>query len=314
MSRYIMRRLLAIIPILFIVALLVFLMIDLIPGDPVALLMGLEASGEAINARRIELGLNRPLQERMVEWFADAFRGDLGDSYFLNQPVTAAIAQRFPVTLGLAAFALVVAIVVGVLSGIIASMTRGTSTDWLVMMLAMLGLSIPSFWLALNLIFLFSVKWRLFPIGGYVSLREDPWLFLKHIFLPGTSLGIIYAAMIARMTRARMLEVLNMDYIRTARAKGLRERVVIYRHALKNALIPVLTMIGIAAGGLLGGSVVIETVFNVSGIGRLVIEAVKRRDYPVIQGGILVVTLSYLLINLTVDLLYAWINPRIRYE
>lgn len=314
MSSYIIRRLLAFIPILLVTSLLVFLMIDLIPGDPVALLMGLEASGEAINTKRIELGLHRPLPERMANWFWDAFHGDLGDSFFLNQSVTEAIVQRFPVTLSLSTFALIIALIIGMGTGIIAGLKHGSVADWGTMLFAMLSLSIPSFWLALNLILLFVVKLRWLPLGGYAPLKDGFVDYLKHLVLPGVSLGLIYSAMIARMTRASILEILGMDFIRTARAKGLHEWAVIVRHALKNALIPVITMIGIAAGGLLGGSVVVETVFNMQGIGRLVVEAIKHRDYPVIQGGILVVTLGYLAVNLMVDVLYVWINPRIRYE
>jgi peptide/nickel transport system permease protein len=314
MTRYIARRLLTFVPILLTTALLVFLMIDFIPGDPVAMLMGLEASGEAINAKRIELGLHRPLQERLASWFLNALKGDLGDSFFLHQSVSEAIANRIPVTYSLAFFSLAVAVVVGMAAGVFAGAWQGRAADWGVMLLAMLGVSIPSFWLAMNMILLFVVKLRWLPLGGFVPFSESPAEFFRHLALPGLSLGLIYSAMIARMTRASMLEVLRMDFIRTARAKGLGERAVILSHALKNALIPVITMMGIAAGGLLGGSVVIETVFNMQGIGRLVVEGIRRRDYPVIQGGILVVTLTYLVINLIVDITYVWVNPRIRYE
>lgn len=314
MTRYIVQRLLTFIPILLIAALLIFLMIDLIPGDPVALLMGLEASGEAINARRIELGLNRPLPERMASWFINAFQGDLGDSFYLQEPVSKAIMDRVPITGSLAVFSLVIAVVVGMGSGIIAGVKQGSIADWGVMFLAMIGISIPSFWLAMNLILLFVVKLRWFPLGGFSPPSDGILPYLKHLVLPGCSLGLVYSAMIARMTRASMLEVLRKDYIRTARAKGLSQKAIILSHALKNALIPVITTVGIAAGGLLGGSVVIEMVYNMQGIGRLVVEGVKRRDYPVIQGGILVVTLTYLIINLFVDVLYVWANPRIHYD
>jgi peptide/nickel transport system permease protein len=314
MTRYIVRRLLAFIPILLITSLLVFLMIDLVPGDPVALLMGLEASGEAINSKRIELGLNRPLPERMASWFLDAFRGDLGDSFYLQIPVTQAIKARIPVTYSLASVALVVAVVVGMSAGVMAGIKQNSLADWGVMLLAMLGVSVPSFWLAMNLILVFVIKLRWFPLGGFKPPSAGLGEYIRHLVLPGLSLGLIYSAMIARMTRASMLEVLRMDYIRTARAKGLVEWSVVFGHALKNALIPVITMVGIAAGGLLGGSVIMEMVFNMQGIGRLVVEGVKRRDYPVIQGGILVVTLTYLGINLLVDVLYVWANPRISYQ
>lgn len=314
MGRYIARRLLAFVPTLLVVAVLVFLMIDLVPGDPVTLMLGLEASGESINAKRLELGLHRPLVERMATWFARAARGDLGDSYFLHQSVVEAVVERIPITFSLAALALAVAVVIGMSAGILASVRQGTTLEWGVMVLALFGLSVPSFWLALNLIFLFAVRWQWFPVGGYVALTEAPGTFLRHMFLPGLSLGLVHAAVIARMTRARMLEVLRMDYIRTARAKGLGEWLVVCGHGIRNALIPIVTVIGISAGVLLGGAVVTETVFNLPGVGRLVVEGVKRRDYPIIQGGILFLTCTYMVSNLVVDLLYAWINPRIRYE
>ena len=314
MGRYLIRRVLAFIPTVFVMSLLIFLMIDFVPGDPVALLLGLEASGEAINARRIEMGLHRPLPERMAKWYVKALQGDLGDSFFLHKSVTKAIVERLPVTYSLAAFALVVAGVIGIATGLVASIKQGTVADWGVMLLAILGLSIPGFWLALNLLFLFAVKLQWLPLGGFVSPLENFGEYLKHLLLPGVSLGVAYAAMIARMTRASMLEVLSMDYVRTARAKGLGERLVIIRHALRNALIPIITMFGIAVGGLLGGSAITETVFTLPGVGRLIVEAVQHRDYPVIQGGILVVTLTYLGVNLLVDVLYVWANPRITYE
>ncbi|MGQ9585214.1 MAG: ABC transporter permease [Anaerolineae bacterium] len=314
MGKYLIQRLLAFVPTVLVMSLLVFLMIDFVPGDPVALLLGLEASGEAINAKRIELGLHRPLPERMAKWYINAIRGDLGDSFFLHASVTEAIVSRLPVTYSLAIFALVLASAIGIVTGVIAAIKQGTIADWGLMLLAVLGLSIPSFWLALNLISFFAIRLKWFPLGGFVSPQENFGDYLKHLLLPGISLGVTYAAMIARMTRASMLEVLSMDYVRTARAKGLEERLVIVRHALRNALIPIITVFGIAAGGLLGGSAIVETVFTLHGVGRLVVEAVQRRDYPVIQGGILVITFTYLVVNLLVDLLYVWANPRITYE
>jgi peptide/nickel transport system permease protein len=314
MGRYIIRRLVIFVPTLFAVAILVFLMIDLVPGDPVVLILGVETDGAAISAMRKELGLDRPLYERMALWFGKAFTGDLGDSLFLHQPMTEALADRYPVTISLAIFAAVVAMGAGIPAGIIAATHQGRVADWLAMVLALIVLSIPSFWLALNLIFFLGVKLRWFPIGGYVSPAKDFGDYLKHLVLPGVSLGLAYAASIARITRTSMLEVLRMDYVRTAQAKGLRNMVVIGRHAFRNALIPVLTVVGLSFGGLLGGSAVTETVYTLPGVGRLVVEAVQRRDYPVIQGGILALTVTYLVINLLVDLLYAWTDPRIRYE
>jgi peptide/nickel transport system permease protein len=314
MGRYVARRILAFVPIFFAVAILTFLMIDLVPGDPVVLMLGLETDGESIAAMRTELGLDKPLYHRMAIWFGKALTGDLGRSYFLDQPMTQALRERYPVTLSLAIFAAVIAVGAGVPAGIIAAVNQGRLSDWVAMLLALVVLSIPSFWLALNLILLFGVKLRWFPVGGYVPLGEDPVEWLRHLFLPGVSLGLAYAAMIARITRTSMLEVLRMDYVRTAHAKGLRGWVVIVRHAFKNALIPVLTVVGLSFGGLLGGSAVTETVYTLPGVGRLIVEAVQRRDYPVIQVGILALTATYLLINLLVDVLYVFIDPRIRYD
>lgn len=314
MSRYIARRLLTFLPVLLIMSLLVFLITELVPGDIVAYMLGEGASGEAREELRTALGLNRPLHERMLKWYVNALQGDLGNSFFLQTSVTKAIVARLPVTYSLATFALLVAAVLGLTAGIAASLKPGGFFDVGIMTLAMLGLSIPSFWLALNLIFLFAVTLGWMPLGGFVSPTENVGEYLKHLLMPGVSLGIGYTAMVARMTRASMLEVLGMDYIRTARAKGLKERGVILGHALKNALIPIITMFGVAAGGLLGGSAITETVFNMPGVGRLVVDGIIRRDYTVVQGGVLIVSLTYLVVNLIVDILYVWANPRIRYE
>jgi peptide/nickel transport system permease protein len=314
MGRYLVRRLLQFIPTLLIVAFLVFLIVELVPGDPCALMLGMEASGTSLDECRRDIGLELPLPVRLVDWFADALRGDLGVSLFLRQPVTEALLERFPVTISMAALAMVVALGVGVPAGIIAAINQGRTTDWAAMVFALIVLSVPSFWLALNLIFLFGVTLRWLPVGGYVPFKEDPVEFFKHLLMPCVSLGLAYSAMIARMTRTSMLEVLRMDYVRTAQAKGLRRGVVILRHAFRNALIPIATVVGMSAGGLLGGSAVTETVYTLPGVGRLVVEAVSRRDYLVVQGGILVITVTYLIMNLLVDVLYVWIDPRIRYD
>jgi peptide/nickel transport system permease protein len=299
---------------MFVISFVVFLMIHLIPGDPAATMLGPEATGEQLEITREQLGLNRPWHEQLVTWYADALRGDLGTSFFLNQPVSSAVVQRLPVTLNLTFMALCFSVIIGILAGIVASIRQGRFTDWGVMFLAILGLSIPIFWLALNMIFVFSVSLGWFPTGGYVPFTESPADFLRHMFLPAFALGLAHTAVIARMTRSSMLEVLRQDFVRTARAKGLAERVVVFKHAFRNALVPIITIVGISAGELLAGSVITETVFNLPGVGRLVVNAVQRRDYPTVQGGILVITLSYLIINLLVDLLYAWVNPRIRYS
>lgn len=314
MLRYIVRRLLAFIPTLFVLSLLIFLMIYLVPGDPVAMMLGSEATGEQIAEVRARLGLDRSFQERMLNWYTRVLRGDLGESYFLSQSVSEALVERFPITVSLSMLALMVAASLGILAGIVAGVRQGSWTDWMVMVMAMLGLSLPVFWLALNLIFLFSVKLGWLPTGGYVPLAKDPVGFVKHLALPGVTLGLVHAAVIARITRSSMVEVLRQEYVQAARAKGLRERTVVFRHAFRNALLPVITILGISTGELLAGSVITETVFNLPGVGRLIIDAVRRRDYPVVQGGVLFITFSYLLVNLIVDLVYAWVNPRIRYS
>lgn len=313
MFAYTIRRLLAFIPTLLIVAVVVSLMIYLVPGNPAVMMLGVEATPQSIIELEEALGLNDPLADRIWTWLRKALTGDFGRSYLLDQPVAEAILSRLPVTLGLSIAALTVAIVVGVSAGTVAAVRQGSWIDWLVMLIALLGLSIPNFWLGLNLIFLFAVTWGWFPSGGYVALTENPYEYVRYIFLPALTLGLSHAALMARMTRASMLEILRIDYVRTARAKGLVERVVVLKHAFRNALIPIITVVGISVGVMLSGAVVIETVFTLPGVGRLIINAVQRRDYPIVQGGILFVTASYLLINLLVDLLYVWINPQIRY-
>jgi peptide/nickel transport system permease protein len=313
-SRYIIRRLLAYIPSLLVITVLVGLMIDVIPGDPAQLLVGREASGEAVTQKRAQLGLDRPIYERVGKWLVNALQGDLGDSYFLNQPVSQTIAVRYGVTIWLAVLSLIIGSVVGIFGGILASARQGRFADWATTASALLWLSVPSFLVALTLIYVFAVRLDWLPIGGFVSPFEDPIEFSKHIILPALAMGLGYAGIIARFARTSMLEVLRTDYVRTARAKGLRETAVLARHALKNALIPILTVMGIGFGELLGGAVIIESAFAMPGVGRMVLDAVKRRDYPVIQGGLLVVTITYLTVNLLVDLLYAWIDPRIRYD
>ena len=314
MVPYIVRRLLIMIPTLLVVAVLVALMVDLVPGDPVALMLGQEASGEAIAAKRVELGLDRSTIQRIGDWLLRAGRGDLGTSYFLQQPVTEAIKERYAITISVTLLSLLVAVAAGVTSGVIAGTRQGRLADWGAMLISLVVLSIPSFWLALNLIYLFAVRLQWLPLGGFVSPGESPVQFVRHLLLPCISLGLGEAAVIARITRTSMVEVMQQDYIRTARAKGLHQRAILIQHALRNAFIPVVTVAGISAGVLLGGSVVTETVYNLPGVGRMVVEAVQRRDYPVIQGGILAVTFAYLLVNLIVDVLYVSMDPRIRYE
>lgn len=313
MGSYLLRRVIIFIPTLLIVSFLIYSMIHLVPGDPTALMLGQEATADQAEQLREQLGLNRSFMEQAVSWYGNALTGDLGTSFFLKSSVMDAVKARIPITASLTILALVIAMTIGVSAGIIASVKHGRFADWGIMLLAVLGFSIPVFWLALNLIFVFSVRLGWFPTGGYRSIDEGFLEYLRHLALPAITLGLAYTGLIARMTRSSMLEVFRHDYVRTARAKGLRERAVIGRHVFRNALIPIVTIIGLTAGELLAGSVVTETVFNLPGIGRLVVDAVKRRDYPLIQGTLLVITLVYLVVNLIVDVLYAWVNPRIRY-
>ena len=313
MGRYTLQRLVAMIPVLLVVAVVTFSLIHLTPGDPVALMAGDEATPEQKEAIRRDMGLDKPLYEQLLIYFTDILRGDLGESIFSKFPVTELIKQRLEPTLFIALFSQVVSIVIAIPLGILAAWKANTWVDRVVMVIAVLGLAIPSFWLGANLIWVFAVKLHWFPAFGYVPISDGILPWIKSITLPSISVGFISAALIARMTRASMLEVLREDYVRTARAKGLGEQAVLLGHAFKNASIPVVTIIGIGIAGLVSGLVVTEAVFGIPGIGRLIVDAVNRRDYPVIQGVILMVTVAYVLINLIVDLIYGYLDPRIRY-
>ncbi len=313
MGRYTIQRLLAMVPVLVVVAIVTFSLIHITPGDPVALMAGDEATPEQKEAIRKDMGLDKPIYQQLVIYFADILRGDLGESIFNKFKVTTLISQRLEPTLFIAVFSQLVSIIIAIPLGILAAWKANTWVDRVVMVIAVLGLAIPSFWLGANLIWVFAVKLHWFPAFGYIPISEGivPWI--KSITLPSISVGFISAALIARMTRASMLEVLREDYVRTARAKGLGEQAVLLGHAFKNASIPVVTIIGIGIAGLVSGLVVTEAVFGIPGVGRLIVDAVNRRDYPVIQGVILMFTVAYVLINLVVDLIYGYLDPRIRY-
>jgi peptide/nickel transport system permease protein len=298
---------------MLVVVTIVFFLIHLIPGDPVAVILGPEANAQQIEDARRELGLDRPLPEQLVRFYARLLRGDLGRSYFLDRPVTTALWERAEPTLVLMAGALFVAVLIGVPSGIVAGAYPGSGWDRVLMTLALLGVCVPGFWLSLNFIYLFSVRLGWLPVAGYASVFSDPVAAFRHMLLPAVSLGFSQSALIARIARSCMIEVLRQDYIRTARAKGLAERSVVYLHAFRNALVPVVTVIGITMAILIGGAVVTEIVFNIPGLGRLIISAILRRDYPVVQGVVLLTAAAYMLINLVVDMVYAFIDPRIRY-
>ncbi len=314
MGRFVIRRLLASVPVLFLVSLITFGLLWLVPGDPASVFLDASASQEALDRVRRELGLDRPFLLRMGDWYLRLLQGDLGTSLLLNRSVTSAIFERLPVTLSLTALAFVLAVLMGVAAGVLAAVRHGKAADQGMMTLALLGLSIPEFWLGLVLIWLVAVMLPIFPAGDYVAFATDPWQWARHIALPTFTLACVQMGFVARMTRSSMLEVLGQDFIRTARAKGLPEPYVVIRHGLANAMVPVVTVMGIMVGALLGGAVVTEQVFSIPGLGRLIIGAVLSRDFPVIQGGLLFLALIYLAVNMVVDLLYAVIDPRVRLE
>jgi peptide/nickel transport system permease protein len=313
MTSYLVRRVLAVVPVMLIVVTMVFLLIHLIPGDPVAVILGPDATPAQMEATRRQLGLDRPLHAQLLAFYTRLLQGDLGRSYFLDRPVTQALWERAEPTVLLTGSALVVAVVIGVPAGLVAGAYPGSVADRVLMLGALLGVCIPGFWLSLNFIYLFAVKLGWLPAGGYASVFVDPGAALRFMVLPAVSLGFNQSALIARIARSCMLEVLQQDYIRTARAKGLSQRVVVIGHAFRNAMVPVVTVIGITTAILIGGAVVTEIVFNIPGLGRLIISAILRRDYPVVQGVVLVTAAAYVVINLVVDVLYVFIDPRIRY-
>lgn len=313
MLPYALQRLTAFLPTLLVVSFVLFLLLDFIPGDPTYVMLGSDAGQVEAAALRERLGLDRPLHERLLSWYGNALRGDFGRSYYLGMSVTEAIAERVPVTLTVSLASLLMATFLAVPLGLLAAIRHNTWVDAVVMLISLAALSVPNFVIGLVLIYAVAVPVAWVPIGGYVPLWTDPLEALRHLMLPVTALGLSLASLIARMTRSSMLEVLGLDYVRTARAKGLSLSAVTVKHALRNALIPVITVIGLAAGAILSGSVVTETVFNIPGIGRLVVNAVQRRDYPLVQGVILFLTVTYLVVNLITDLLYAAANPRVRY-
>ncbi len=306
MYQYIARRLLLTVPVVFGVAVIVFSIVRFLPGDPARAIAGVQATPEFIQQVRIRYALDEPLHVQFGLYLRGLARGDLGQSTFTRRPVTTEIAERFPRTLLLASISLAFATVLGVGAGIVSATRRNSLFDNASMFIALVGVAAPVFWLALMLQLLFAVQLRLLPATGMGSWR--------HLVLPAVTLGSASAALMARITRSSMLEVLRLDFITTARAKGLTERVVIYKHALKNALIPVVTVLGLQFGILLGGAVLTETVFAWPGVGRLLVDAILRRDYPVVQGTVMLLALLFVLINLVVDIVYAFLDPRIHYQ
>jgi peptide/nickel transport system permease protein len=313
MFAYIIRRILATIPVMAVVALFVFALLHLSPGDPAAIIAGDTATADDIARIREKLGLDQPLYLQFGTWVWGLLHGDLGISIFTNLPVSKLIAQRVEPTITLTISTLIVAVAAAIPMGVIAAWKAGSWIDRVVMVFAVLGFSVPVFVLAYLLIYVFAISTDLLPVQGFVAISGGLGPFLSHIAMPTLALGMVFAALIARMTRASMLDVLAQDYIRTAQAKGLANDKVLIGHALKNAAVPIVTIIGIGVAGLISGVVVTETVFAIPGLGRLTVDAILRRDYPIIQGIILVFSAAYVVINLLVDLSYTFLDPRIRY-
>lgn len=313
MLGYVLRRVLAVIPVLIVVALFTFTILRLMPGDPAAVIGGDTATPEEIEIIRKSMGLDKPIYVQLGIWLADIARGDLGESVHSRHSVAGLILSRVEPTLSLAILTEIIAISIAVPLGVLAAWKANSIIDRSVMLLAVVGFSMPVFWLGFMLMWLFGIKLEWLPVATYVPFREDFFAFLQHLILPSVTLGLVFIALIARMTRATVLEVLREDYIRTARAKGLADTAVLLRHAMKNAALPIVTIIGLGIAGLISGVVVTETIFAIPGIGRLSVDAIVHRDYPVIQGVILMTAGAYVFINLAVDITYAYFDPRIRY-
>jgi peptide/nickel transport system permease protein len=313
MLQFLARRLLATLPVLLVVSVLVFLMLRLTPGDPAAVLAGDAATTEQIARIRTNLGLDRSVPEQYAIWFGQVITGDLGQSYYYKTPVTTLIAQRLEPTLSLAAITITIAVLIAVPLGVLAAWRFGGWLDRALMGFSVLGFSVPIFVLAYLLIWLVSLKLGWLPVQGYRRLADGAGAWLYHLVLPAVTLSVIYIALLARVTRASVLEALGEDYVRTARAKGLRESKVLIRHALANAAVPIVTVIGIGIALLIGGVVVTESVYAIPGLGRLTVDAVLARDFPTIQGVILFFSVAYVLVNLLIDISYVFLDPRIRY-
>ena len=306
MPIYILRRLLQMIPVMIGVTLVVFLIMQLVPGDPARMLAGEGASPEQIEAIRNSLGLNRPLWVQYFSYLGNVLQGDFGKSIVTSSPVLEEILIRLPTTIELALASIFVAISLGLVAGIVSATKQNTVADMSIMVVVLIGVSMPSFWMGLMLMYYFSVELGMFPVAG--------WGTLSHVVLPAITLGSGGAAIIARMTRASMLEVIRQDYIRTARAKGVSEFKVVFKHALKNALIPIITVVGLQFGTLLGGTVLTESVFAINGVGQLIINAIRTRDLPLVQGTVLMISLIFMMVNMGVDVLYKMVNKRVELD
>jgi peptide/nickel transport system permease protein len=311
--RYIIKRILLSIPVLLLITILVFSVIHLVPGDPITVMIGShDVPAETINLIKAQYNLDKPIAVQYFLWIKGVLKGDLGISIVQKEPVIDLIKEKLPVTFALAITSIIIAVIIAVVLGVIAAYKRNTVFDFGSMSVALLGISIPPFWLGIMLILLFALILGLLPSVGYVPLFEDPVGFLRHIILPAGAVGFINAGYLTRVTRNQMLEVLNQDYIRTARSKGIKEVLVLYNHAFRNALITLITAIGIRFAYLMGGTVINEQIFAIPGIGRLALNAIINKDYPVVQGVVLVSAVIFVLINLIVDILYTLLDPRIR--
>lgn len=313
MTTYIIKRLLSMIPVMFLVSLVVFLIVHLTPGDPALVMLGEEATPEKLAVLRHQLGLDQPLPVQYATWASRVLQGDLGRSVRTNKPVIEDILSRLPVTVELTIFAMLISLAIAIPTGIISATRRNSAADLLVTTAALIGVSMPNFFLAILLIFIFSLNLRWLPPIGYTPIQQDLVANLRGMILPSITLGAATTAVVARLTRSSLLEVLGQEYIRTARAKGLAERAVILAHAMKSAMIPVVTIVGLQVGGLLGGAIITETLFVLPGIGSLAVNAIFSRDFPVVQGDVLFLSLVFMMTNLVVDILYAFLDPRIRY-
>ncbi|WP_198662603.1 ABC transporter permease [Primorskyibacter marinus] len=312
MTRYILSRVLSAIPVLFVVSLVTFLLMWLVPGDVASQIAGPDATAAELEAIRQRLQLDQPIHIQAFRWYGNLLQGDLGQSYLLHRSVVDAVFERLPVTLSLAFMSLVLAVIFGVLLGVLAATNHNNWIDQVTMTGALLGLSLPDFWFGLVLIFFFAVGMGWFPTGGYTPFTESPLGWLRSMTLPACTLAFTQMGVIARMVRSSMLEQMGQDYIRTAKAKGLPRGLVLFKHALRNALIPVITLVGIMTGLLLGGTVVIEVVYSLPGVGRLIIGAIQNRDYPIVQGGLLMTAGIFVFVNIAVDILYTIVDPRVR--
>ena len=320
LARYVVRRVLQLIPVLVLVSLAVFLLVRLIPGDPVLVMMGIDPderariSAEQYRVLQHQIGLDQPIYVQYLNWIDKIIHGDFGLSLATRRPIVEIIFERYPATLYLAVSALLVGLVIAVPAGVIAAVKQNTKIDYAAMAFALWGVAMPDFWLALMLIVLFSLKLGWLPSIGYTSPLDNPLLFLQHACLPAIVMGTELAAPLTRYVRAEMLEQLRQDYVRTAWAKGLPPGMVIVKHALRNSLIAAVTVVGLQTARLLGGATIIETVFSWPGVGRLLIDGIYQRDYPMVQGAVLLIAVTYVFINLIVDIFYKWLDPRIKLE